>query len=122
LELASLFAILFGEVLVYCFVPLTYYAVTLLMFATYAVLFSVATRIVYITPAMFFSAIDCAEVIGPLAVTVPVTAVDTDAIGMVRSAGAPAFAILAITRSRRDSSCSVSTRELSVALLTGTED
>jgi hypothetical protein len=72
------------------------------MFASVAVKFSFAVLKVYITPAMFFSAIDCVEVMypPPVAVTEPVTAVDTEAIGMTRSAVAALLAIPASGKSR----------------------
>ena len=54
------------------------------------------------------------EAFATVAVTEPVTAVDTEAIGIVLKAGCPEFAILGRTANLPTNSCKVTTKELSV--------
>jgi hypothetical protein len=56
----------------------------------------------------------------PAEVKDPVTAVDTEAIGIVLKAGAPAFAMLDSTAKRAISSCKVSMSKFNVSALTRT--
>ena len=66
-----------------------YAAVALLIFANVAKVLFIAFDTVAPEP------IEATVALVTVAVTVPVTAVETEAIGIVRSAGAPEFAILA---------------------------
>lgn len=85
-----------------------FYAVALLMFANVTKVLFIAFETVAPEP------IEAIVALATVAVTVPVTAVDTEAIGIVLKAGCPEFAILARTVNLPVNSWRVSVRELSV--------